>query len=62
MIVTNDNVTQQTVVSRDINQNFHRISDVAYQTNDNVSQSAQASDSLSTLAEQLQELVRRFRL
>lgn len=53
---------QQTVVSRDINQNFHRISDVAYQTNDNVSQSAQASDSLSTLAEQLQELVRRFRL
>jgi methyl-accepting chemotaxis protein len=53
---------QQTVVSRDINQNFHRISDVAYQTNDNVSQSAQASDSLSTLAEQLQELVQRFRL
>jgi methyl-accepting chemotaxis protein len=53
---------QQTVVSRDINQNFHRISDVAYQTNDNVSQSAQASESLSTLAEQLQELVRRFRL
>lgn len=53
---------QQTVVSRDINQNLHRISDVAYQTNDNVSQSAQASDSLSTLAEQLQELVRRFRL
>lgn len=53
---------QQTVVSRDINQNFHRISDVAYQANDNVSQSAQASESLSTLAEQLQELVRRFRL
>lgn len=53
---------QQTVVSRDINQNFHKISDVAYQTNDNVSQSAQASNALSTLAEQLQELVKRFRL
>lgn len=53
---------QQTVVSRDINQNFHLISDVAYQTNENVSQSAQASNALSALAEQLQELVRRFRL
>lgn len=53
---------QQTVVSRDINQNFHKISDVAYQTNDNVSQSAQASTALSRLAEQLQELVKRFRL
>lgn len=53
---------QQTVVSRDINQNFHLISDVAYQTNENVSQSAQASVALSHLAEQLQELVRRFRL
>ena len=53
---------QQTVVSRDINQNFHKISDVAYQTNDNVSQSAQASNALSTLAEQLQELVKRFTL
>lgn len=53
---------QQTVVSRDINQNFHLISDVAYQTNENVSQSAQASSALSALAEQLQELVRRFRL
>ncbi|MFN3901652.1 MAG: methyl-accepting chemotaxis protein [Alishewanella aestuarii] len=53
---------QQTIVSRDINQNFHKISDVAYQTNDNVSQSAQASTALSTLAEQLQELVKRFRL
>lgn len=53
---------QQTIVSRDINQNFHLISDVAYQTNENVSQSAQASSALSTLAEQLQELVRRFRL
>lgn len=53
---------QQTIVSRDINQNFHLISDVAYQTNENVSQSAQASSALSALAEQLQELVRRFRL
>ncbi|GHG64450.1 hypothetical protein GCM10010919_11010 [Alishewanella longhuensis] len=53
---------QQTVVSRDINQNFHLISDVAYQTNENVRQSAQASSALSALAEQLQELVRRFRL
>lgn len=53
---------QQTVVSRDINQNFHLISDVAYQTNENVSQSAQASAALSILAEQLQGLVRRFRL
>ena len=53
---------QQTIVSRDINQNFHLISDVAYQTNENVKQSAQASSSLSALAEQLQELVKRFRL
>lgn len=53
---------QQTVVSRHINQNFHKISDVAYQTNENVSQSALASNSLSGLAEQLQSLVKRFRL
>ncbi|MCF4008050.1 methyl-accepting chemotaxis protein [Rheinheimera sp. UJ63] len=53
---------QQTVVSHDINQNFHSISDVAEQTNQNVQQSSQASDALSTLAEQLQELVKRFRL
>ncbi|WP_445428702.1 methyl-accepting chemotaxis protein [Alishewanella sp. HL-SH05] len=53
---------QQTVVSHDINQNFHSISDVAEQTNLNVQQSSQASDALSTLAEQLQELVKRFRL
>ncbi|WP_019674840.1 methyl-accepting chemotaxis protein [Arsukibacterium perlucidum] len=53
---------QQTTVSRDINQNIHRISDVAVQNSENVVQSARASDALSELAEQLQELVRRFRL
>ncbi|MBV2128114.1 methyl-accepting chemotaxis protein [Arsukibacterium indicum] len=53
---------QQTTVSRDINQNIHRISDVALQNSENVVQSAKASDALSELAEQLQELVRRFRL
>lgn len=53
---------QQTTVSRDINQNIHRISDVAVQNSENVVQSAKASDALSELAEQLQELVRRFRL
>ncbi|KKO47395.1 chemotaxis protein [Arsukibacterium ikkense] len=53
---------QQTTVSRDINQNIHRISDVAVQNSENVVQSASASDALSALAEQLQELVRRFRL
>lgn len=53
---------QQTTVSRDINQNIHRISDVAVQNSENVVQSASASDALSVLAERLQELVRRFRL
>lgn len=53
---------QQTTVSRDINQNIHRISDVAYQTSENIVQSASASGDLSRLAERLQELVRRFRL
>ncbi|HEY0922174.1 methyl-accepting chemotaxis protein [Rheinheimera pacifica] len=53
---------QQTTVSRDLNKNLHRISDVAYQTADNVTQSTQASESLADLAEQLKGLVAQFRV
>ncbi|MDX3775191.1 methyl-accepting chemotaxis protein [Chromatiaceae bacterium AAb-1] len=53
---------QQTVVSRDINRNLHQISDVAYQTGENMVQSALASDSLAKLAEQLKSLVRIFKV
>ncbi len=53
---------QQTIVSRDLNQNLHSISDVAYQTAENVNQSSQASESLATLAEQLKALLAKFRV
>jgi len=53
---------QQTIVSRDLNKNLHRISDVAYQTADNMTQSAQASESLANLAEQLKALLAKFRV
>ncbi|MEH8021855.1 methyl-accepting chemotaxis protein [Rheinheimera metallidurans] len=53
---------QQTTVSRDLNRNLHSISDVAYQTAENVTQSSQASDSLSHLAEQLKALLSKFRI
>ncbi len=53
---------QQTVVSRDLNKNLHSISDVAYQTAENVTQSTQASESLATLAEQLKGLLAKFRV
>ena len=53
---------QQTIVSRDLNKNLHRISDVAYQTADNITQSAQASESLANLAEQLKALLAKFRV
>jgi len=53
---------QQTTVSRDLNKNLHSISDVAYQTADNVTQSTQASESLADLAEQLKALLAKFRV
>lgn len=53
---------QQTTVSRDLNKNLHRISDVAYQTADNVTQSTQASEALADLAEQLKALLAKFRV
>lgn len=52
---------EQTAVSRDINKSIHNISDVATQTSENVKQSVEAGESLSTLAEQLRDLVSRFR-
>ncbi|TGG91554.1 methyl-accepting chemotaxis protein [Natronospirillum operosum] len=53
---------EQTAVSRDINKSIHSISEVAAQTTENVSQSVEAGDNLSQLAEQLRNLVARFRL
>lgn len=53
---------QQTAVSRDLNKTLHKISDVAYQTAENVTQSSQASGSLSRLAEQLKGLLSKFKI
>ena len=53
---------QQTTVSRDLNKNLHSISDVAYQTAENVTQSTQASEALAHLAEQLKALLAKFKV
>lgn len=53
---------EQTTVSRDINKNIHKISDISYQTSENMQQSVIASENLSKLAEELQRIVSRFKV
>ncbi|MEN3157155.1 methyl-accepting chemotaxis protein [Alkalimonas sp. NCh-2] len=53
---------EQTTVSRDINKNIHKISDISYQTSENMQQSVLASENLSKLAEEMQRIVRRFKV
>ncbi|MEE2001657.1 methyl-accepting chemotaxis protein [Alkalimonas sp. MEB108] len=53
---------EQTTVSRDINKNIHKISDISYQTSENMQQSVIASENLSKLAEEMQRIVRRFKV
>lgn len=53
---------EQSATSREINQNIHVINDVARQTVQSVTQSAEAGDSLAQLAEQLRGIVLQFRI
>src|SRR5690554_267398 len=53
---------EQTVATREITENLQAVADVATHTAENVGHSATASDALAKLAENLQELVRQFRL
>ncbi len=53
---------EQTVATREITENIQTVADVAVENAGSVSQSTIASESLATLAEKLQELVRRFRI
>lgn len=53
---------EQTVATQEITQNLQTVADVANRTGENVQQSAVASDALAKLAENLQSLVRQFRL
>ncbi len=53
---------EQTVATREITQNLQAVADVATSTAENVEHSATASDALAKLAENLQALVRHFRL
>ena len=54
--------SQQSTVSRDLNKNLHSISDVSYQSAENVMQSTQASESLAHLAVELKGLLAKFRV
>ena len=53
---------QQSEVADEINRNINNISQIADKTSEGAKQTAQASDDLVQLAEQLQSLVRRFKL
>lgn len=53
---------EQTVATQEITQNLQAVADVATHTAENVEHSATASDALAKLAENLQALVRHFRL
>lgn len=53
---------EQTAVSREINESFQNISSVAEQSAENVQQAATASEELAKLAQQLRDLVTRFKV
>lgn len=53
---------EQTAVSREINESFQNISSVAEQSSENVKQAAMASEELAKLAQQLRDLVTRFKV
>lgn len=53
---------EQTVATTEITENLQAVADVANQTAENVEHSATASDALAKLAEDLQALVRHFRV
>lgn len=53
---------EQTSVAREINENIHVVKEVSEQSASNVTQSTEATESMSRLAEQLREEMGRFRV
>lgn len=55
-------IEEQSVVTKEITENIHSVSDAAAQTAEGVQQTSQASEALAQLAESLQALTSRFRV
>lgn len=55
-------IEQQTMAAREINQGIHLLSEISNESAQHVKESVQSSDALAQLAEQLQSMVKRFKL